>query len=307
MKSKIFLLGIGSLTGHKIATSLKNDFELYGSYNLRNPNFDFVNSFKLDITNQKELECILHDCEPDYIINFCALNNVDYCESHPNEAKKINSEFVENIVKISESIDCKLVHLSSDSVFDGSKKEPYTETDTPNPINIYGKTKLLGEKFVLKNSNNLVIRASVLYGWLSNNLSNKISSSMKPENFAFWLINKLKSNEQVQIIQDEISSPIIADDFANSIIHLLKGDYSGIFHSAPDLCINRYDFSKKIAEVLELNASLVKPTSNEKLGRKVKTGANKCLDSTKIQTLTKFKFLTLNESLSLLKEQFLIK
>jgi len=117
-------------------------------------------------------------------------------------------------------------------------------------------------------------------------------------------INKLNSNEEVNIIQDEKSSPIIVDDFANSIIHLMKGDYSGIFHSAPNLCLNRYEFSKTIAEKLELDSNLIKPTSNDELGRNVKTGINKCLDSNKIQTLSKFKFLTLNESLSLLEKQF---
>ncbi len=305
MKKKIFILGIGSLTGHKIATQIKNDFLLSGSYNLRNPQLEFVTSYKLDILNSKNLENLLIDCDPDYIINSCALNNVDYCESHPEEANDVNSKFVENLTKISESINSKLIHLSSDSVFDGNNQTPYDETDVPKPINIYGSSKLSGEKFVLNNPDNLVIRASVLYGWLPPNLSNTSSSSMKPLNFVFWLINKLNSNEEVNIIEDEISSPIIVDDFANSIMHLLKGDYSGIYHSAPNVCINRYEFSKKIAEDLELDSNLIKPTSNKELGRNVKTGINKCLDSNKIQTLTKFKFLTLTESLLLLKKQFL--
>jgi dTDP-4-dehydrorhamnose reductase len=301
MKKKLFVLGIGGLTGHKIISKIKNDFELYGSYNLRNPDLDFVTSFKLDITNIKKVEEILLECNPDYIINACAINNVDYCESHPNEAKKINGDFVSTLSKISENINCKFIHLSTDSVFDGNKKTPYVETDIANPNNIYGNTKLIGEKFALVNSNNLVVRASVLYGGLPENISQVNSSSMKPLNFGLWLINKLKSNEKVRIIQDEFSSPIIVEDFANSIIHLLKGNYSGIFHSAPNICINRYDFSKEIAKALDLDLSLIEPISNKTLGRNVKTGANKCLDSTKMETLTKFKFLTLNESISLLK------
>ena len=301
MREKLFLIGIGSLTGNKIISKIKDDFEFYGSYNLRNPDLDFVTSFKLDITNVKKVEEILFECNPDYIINTCAINNVDYCESHPNEAKKINGDFVSRLSKISEHINCKFVHLSTDSVFDGNKKTPYIETDVTNPNNIYGNTKLIGEKFALTNSNNLVVRASVLYGWLPENISQMDSSSMKPLNFGLWLINKLKSNEEVQIIQDEFSSPIIVEDFANSIIHLLKGNYTGIFHSSPNICINRYDFSKEIAKGLDLDLSLIKPISNKTLERKVKTGTNKCLDSTKMQTLTKFKFLTLNESISLLK------
>ena len=150
MKQKLFLFGIGSLTGHKIATQIKNDYELYGSYNLRNPNLDFVTSFKLNITDQKKIKQTISDYKPDYIVNACALNNVDYCESHPDEAKKINSDFVSNLSKISEQINCKLIHLSTDSVFDGNKKKPYTETDIPNPNNVYGNTKLAGEKIIKK-------------------------------------------------------------------------------------------------------------------------------------------------------------
>lgn len=306
MKKKIFILGIGSLTGYKIANQAQNDFLVSGSYNLRNPELEFITSYKLDILNLKNLEKLLIECDPDYIINSCALNNVDYCESHPEEANKINSKFVANLSKISKFLNSKLIHLSSDSVFDGSKQTPYTETDVANPINIYGNSKFSGEKFALNNPDNLVVRASVLYGWLPTNLSNKSSSSMKPQNFVFWLINKLNSNEEVNIIEDEISSPIIVDDFANSIMHLLKRNSSGIYHSAPNVCINRYEFSKKIAEELELDSNLIKPISNKELGRNVKTGINKCLDSSKIQTSTKFKFLTVNESLSLLKKQFLI-
>jgi dTDP-4-dehydrorhamnose reductase len=304
MKQKLFLFGIGSLTGNKIVSQIKNDYEVYGSYNFRNPNLDFVTSFKLDITNLSKIKDILYDHKPDYIINTCALNNVDYCETHPGEAKKINCDFIENLSKISENINCKIVHLSTDSVFDGNKKTPYIETDIPNPNNVYGHTKLAGEKFALKNSNNVVIRASVLYGYLPENLANTNSSSMKPINFGLWLINKLKSNEEVQILQDEFSSPIIADDFARSIIHLLKENKSGIFHAAPNICINRYEFSKKIAQELDLDSRLIKPVSNKTLGRKVHTGHNKCLDSTKIQISTKFKFLTLSESISLLKNNF---
>lgn len=304
MKKKLFLLGIGSLTGQKIAQKIKNSYELYGSFNLRNPDLDCTKSFNLDVTNYDDLKKILLSNRPDYIVNLCALNNVDFCESHPTEAKQINGTLVENLSNISESIGSKLIHLSTDSVFDGNKESPYLETDSPNPINIYGKTKLLGEKFALKNSNNLVIRASVLYGWFSRNLQQQNSSSLKPLNFGLWLISKLVSNEQVNVIVDELSSPIIADDFASSIIHLVEEDQSGIFHSAPNICINRYDFSKKLSDKLNLDTNLIKPTSIEKLGRKVPTGKNKCLDSTKIQETTKFEFMTLNESLSLLQKQF---
>jgi len=299
---KLFIFGIGSLTGSKFALLAKNNFEVFGSYNLRNPKID-VEEIRLDILNYNKVKEILINKRPDIVVNTCAINNVDYCENHKKEAKRINVDFVEYLAEISNLIGSKLIHLSSDSVFDGTKEEPYTEDDSPNPINYYGYTKLSGEKIVLKYSKNVVVRISVLYGWLLKSLQNLPSSSMKPENFGMWLINKIQNNEKVQIITNEYSSPIIADDFANSILHLIKGNYSGIFHASPRIKISRYDFSVKLARALNLDVSLILPVKSGDLGRKVTTGYNKCLDSTKMENKTGFKFMSLEESFQLLKKQ----
>ena len=233
------------------------------------------------------------------------MSNVDYCESHKGEAKKVNVDAVMKIFEICEELDCKLIHISSDSVFDGTKKSPYVEDDKPKPINFYGKTKLDGEKIVLKNPNNLVVRASVLYGWLPDYLVKIPSSSMKHNNFAQWLIQNLKNHKDVNIITDEISSPILADDLANSIIHLVHGGFNGLYHSSPPIQISRFDFSIKIASNLGLDEKLIHPISNKELGRNVITGKNKCLDSNKICKETDFRFLDLDESLKKLKKQSL--
>ncbi|MBI2121723.1 MAG: SDR family oxidoreductase [Candidatus Sungbacteria bacterium] len=302
MRKKIFIIGLGGLTGSKLAIMAQNDYEVFGSYNLRNPEFTFVKSVKLDISNVPELQKALSEIHPDILINASGINSVDYCESHQDEARRIHIDAVKCISEIADSLGAKFVHLSSDSVFDGMKDAPYTEKDRPNPINFYGHTKLAGEKIVLKNSKNLVVRASVLYGWLLKQLSNLPSSSMKPSNFGQWLITKLISGEKVKIIADEYDSPIIADDFARSILHLVKNNQAGVFHSAPPIRITRYDFSIKLAHILGLNSGLIQPVSNKELGRIITTGFNKCLDSNKIKR-TGFKFLSLEESLNLLKKQ----
>ena len=215
---KLFIIGIGSLTGSKIAQFAKNDYEISGSFNLRDPKFEFTNSLKYDIDKNNSLEKILNNFSPDIVINCTALNNVDYCEKNPVQAEKINSDFLKELSTISHNMNIKLVHLSTDSVFDGMKKTSYDEIDKQNPINVYGKTKLMGEKFVLNYPDNLVIRASVLYGILPREIQSFDSSSKKSINFAQWLISKLSIDEKVNIIIDELSTPIIADDFANSIL-----------------------------------------------------------------------------------------
>jgi len=299
---KLFIIGIGSLTGSKIAQLGKNDYEISGSFNLRDPKIESINSLKFDISKNESLEKILNEISPNVIINCTALNNVDYCENHQDESKKINSDFLKELSEISNIANIKLVHLSTDSIFDGTKKIPYLETDAPNPINVYGKTKLLGEKSVLVYPKNLVVRASILYGLLPKSIDSLDTSSKKPTNFSQWLISKLGRNEKVNIITDEISTPIIADDFANSILYLISKNKIGLFHSAPNVQISRYDFSIKLANYLKLDTDLILPTTTQNLGRNVQTALNKCLSSDKLRS-TGFNFMTLNESFNLLKQQ----
>lgn len=302
---KLFIFGIGGLVGYRISLLAKNKFEVFGSYNERKPNFEFGNIQKLNILDENKVKKILTSVDPDYVIITSALSNVDYCESHKEEAEKVNVKAVKKIFELCEQLGCKLIHISSDSVFDGTKKNPYVEEDPPKPINVYGKTKLDSEKIVLENPNNMVVRASVLYGWLPDYLAKIPSSSMKHNNFSQWLIQNLRDHKDVKIITDEISSPILADDLANSIIHLINGDFKGLYHSSPPIQISRFDFSMKIANYLELDEKLIHPVSNKELGRNVTTGKNKCLNSNKISRETGFKFLDLNESFKKLKKQSL--
>lgn len=307
MKKKLFVIGTGGLTGSKLVEIAKKDFEIFGSYNYRDPKSSIQKNIKLDISNSTKIKKILEEIKPDVVINTAGINNVDYCEKNPDLALKINIQAVKEICKITKKLGTKFVQLSSDSVFDGTKKLPYIETDDVKSINFYGKTKIESEKIVLENPNNVVVRASVLYGYLPHNLAKIESSSKKSINFGQWLINKLVLNENVRIITDEFSSPIIADDFARSILHIIKHNKIGIFHSAPKLQITRYDFSIKIAKTLGLPTELIQPVSNKELGRDVVTGNNKCLNSEKMENVLDYKFLTLDESLNLLKNQFNIE
>ena len=304
MKKKLFVIGTGGLTGSKLVEIAKKDFEIFGSYNYRDPKSSIQKNIKLNISNSTKIKEILEEIKPDVVINTAGINNVDYCEKNPDLALKINIQAVKEICQITKKLGIKFVQLSSDSVFDGTKQLPYEEIDETESINYYGETKIKSEKIVLENPNNVVVRASVLYGYLPHNLAKIESSSKKSINFGQWLVNKLSINEKVRIITDEYSSPIIADDFARSILHIIKYEGNGIFHSAPELQITRYDFSIKIAKALGLSVELIVPVSNKELGRDVNTGSNKCLSSEKLSDNLNYKFLTLDESLDLLKIQF---
>ena len=302
MERKIYITGVGGLLGYKLSIQSIEKFKVFGSYNLRKPKLKDITVNKLDLTNFLETKEIIKEINPDIIVNTAAISSVDYCEKHRNECEKINVEHVKNLYEISQKHKIKLIQISSDSVFDGNKNMPYVESNEPNPINVYGKTKLESEKIVLEDPNNLVVRSSVLYGWMPKYLTEIESSSKKSINFGQWLVNQLMKKQNVSIVNDEISSPIIAEELARSIIHLIESNCSGIFHCAPNESINRYDFSIKLANILNLDSSLIKSTTISKLGRQVNTGINKALDPTKIIN-TNFVCQSINESLKMIKNQ----
>ncbi len=288
-KKKIFVFGTGGLLGSHVVSEAQKDFVVSGSYNMRSSY-----GIKLDVTDFDEVEKQLDVINPDIIVNTCAVHNVDYCENHKEESRKVNVDFVDMLSKRSS----KLVQISTDSVFDGNLDRSYIEDDEPNPPNVYGSQKLESEIITMKNKNNLVIRISVLYGWLLNSSE---SSSMKPNNFGKWLLDELDNEHKVKIVNDEFSSPILANDCAKSITHLIKGEYSGIYHSAPHLKISRYDFSVKLGKFFGYDTDrLIESISVKQLNRNVNTGLNKCLNSMKLYG-TGYKFMDLNESFKLLQ------
>jgi len=170
LKKTVLVCGVSGLTGYKIA-KLASNFNLIGLYNTRIPDLD-CETIQTNLTNSNSLTSIISSIKPDVIINTTALHNVDYCEDNQNESFAVNTEVVKNLQLNSEKIGAKLIHLSTDYVFDGTVNLPYSETDTPKPICVYGKTKLQGEYF-LENSNSVIIRPSVVYGWTPMELAGK--------------------------------------------------------------------------------------------------------------------------------------
>ena len=152
MKKKILVIGGSSLLGYKILAN-RNNFEIYASYNKNPINIEQLETIEIDITNKTNCKKIL-ELKPDVIINTAAITNVDYCEKFEKNAFNVNVTGTKNISEIAEKLGSKLIHISTDAVFSGNKKF-YTEEDKPNPVNIYGKTKLESEKIVSKIEDNV--------------------------------------------------------------------------------------------------------------------------------------------------------
>ena len=279
MKKKILVIGGTSLLGYKLLSNT-NDFELYASYNKNLINLKNVETLKIDITNIKNCKKILN-LKPDIIINTAAITNVDYCEKFERNAFDVNVTGTKNIAKIAEKLGSKLIHISTDAVFSGDKKF-YVEEDKPNPISIYGKTKLESEKIISKVNDSVILRPSVLFGWIPFEYIKTKDESRKTMNFGLWVIDQLYKNNKMSIVNDQINTPTLADNLAENIIEIIKNDLTGIFHLSGLSCISRLDFSKKIAKTFGYSDNLISSISSEKLKQIAPRTLESCLKCDKI-------------------------
>ena len=275
----MLVIGGTSLLGYKLLSNT-NDFELYASYNKNLINLKNVETLKIDITNIKNCEKIF-DLKPDIIINTAAITNVDYCEKFERNAFDVNVTGTKNIAKIAEKLGSKLIHISTDAVFSGSKKF-YVEEDKPNPISVYGKTKLESEKIISKVNDSVILRPSVLFGWIPFEYVKTKDESRKTMNFGLWVIDQLYKNNKMSIVNDQINTPTLADNLAENIIEIIKKDLTGIFHLSGLSCISRLDFSKKIAKTFGYSDNLISSISSEKLKQIAPRTLESCLKCDKI-------------------------
>ncbi|MFL0247313.1 dTDP-4-dehydrorhamnose reductase [Candidatus Clostridium stratigraminis] len=205
---------------------------------------------ELDIADLNDTRSIVVDFAPNLVINCAAYTNVDGCEANEDAAFKANSIGPRNLAMACEEIEAKLVHISTDYVFSGSGYRPYREYDAANPINVYGKTKLLGERYVQQLcSKYFIVRTSWLYGLSGNN-------------FVKTIIKAANANSSLNVVNDQRGNPTNAEDLAYHILKLALTEEYGIYHCTGSGECSWYDFACKIVEYLKLDCT-IKPVTTE--------------------------------------------
>ncbi|MFQ5864098.1 MAG: dTDP-4-dehydrorhamnose reductase [bacterium] len=199
-----------------------------------------------DIDNvKKTLEAV----KPQVVINTAAYHNVPKCEENPIHSFRINALGALNLSKVSNDLDFILVHFSTDYVFDGQKKSPYIEDDEPNPLNIYGLTKLNGENLITNNCNKyFIIRVSGLYG--------RVPCRAKGGNFITTMIKASKEKPVVKVVNDEILTPTSVIEISKNAYSLIQTEAYGLYHMTCQGECSWYEFAKVIFETLELETPL---------------------------------------------------
>jgi len=259
IKRRILIAGANGMLGQRVIEFYLSlaDVELLATSVEEKSFLPGVEYIQCDIANRTEIKKIVRDFCPDFIINAAAFTNVDLSETERELAWKINVKGVEYLVEAARIIDSHLIHISTDYVFDG-KNGPYSENDTPNPLGYYARTKLASEN-VLKISGvkNTILRTNVLYG---------IAKHSRPD-FVKWVVDSLRSNKQINIVEDQINNPTFLDDLVMAISSIVELRKEGIYNIGGIEFLSRYDFTLMIADFFKLDKSLIKKIKTEELNQ----------------------------------------
>lgn len=292
----VLITGSNGLLGQTLASifSREGDYKVVVSSIENLPAIDYGYTYhQLDITNKDQVKNLVADIKPEIIINAAAMTNVDLCETERELCWKLNVDAVKHLIIASRIVNAKVVHYSTDYVFDGMNG-PYIEEDIPNPVSFYGRSKLASENALVSSGiDYLIIRTMVLYG---------VGVNIKP-NFAIWLIDKLKNEQPVNIVTDQIGNATIVDDLAFGTLRLLERNKTGLYNIAGEDILSRYDFTLKMCEVFGFDKRLVLPLLTKELNQPAPRPTNSGLITLKARSELGLNFMSSLEGLRLLKSQ----
>jgi dTDP-4-dehydrorhamnose reductase len=244
---KIVILGKSGMLGKRMC----DFYEKNKNYAL----FSFDKEV-LDITDFNKVLNNLENIKPDILINCVAYTKVDEAENNEEQTFLINAKAVLNLAEICSKLNIKFVHFSTDYVFSGENKKGYTENNLDlKPLNIYGESKLLGEKYIHKISENFNLEYYIIRtSWLFDNFG---------KNFVNTILELSKNQKELNIINDQFGSPTYTLDLITFIDYLISKNYhSGIYHFSNSGCISWYKFSQKICEINNINIK-INPVSSD--------------------------------------------
>ncbi len=262
MKEKILVIGSNGMLGQRFVEHINNldNYNLITASYEEKSFFDFAEYFTIDISNEIDVKKLIKQTAPNYIVNTAAYTNVDKSETEKDAAKGINVFGVKFIAEAAKEIGAHFIHISSDYVFNGYNG-PYSEEDTTDPVGYYGLTKLEGE-IEIKNilDNYSILRTNVLYG----------PAKFGRPDFVKWVYTNLKDNKQIKIVTDQINNPTYIDDLVSAIFLCITKKVYGIYHIGGKEFLNRYEFTKKIANYFELDTGLIIPITTAELNQAAK-------------------------------------
>ena len=273
LPKKFLVFGANGLLGQNLLPALREDYEILAAGQKENFSaaLSGVHYVRCDIADREAVMKTVKGFVPNFIINAAAFTDVDGSETQKEACWKINATAVGYLAEAARRIEARLIHVSTDYVFDGTAA-PYTEESRPQPLGYYGRAKLAGENALHSSGANFAVaRTMVLYG---------NGSGLRP-NFVTWLITQLRAGSPVRIVKDQFGNPTLASELAVALRQLAESGRNGIYHICGAEIVSRYDFARRVARVFALEEKLITPVATADLRQAASRPANSGFDISK--------------------------
>ncbi|MFH1892652.1 MAG: SDR family oxidoreductase [Candidatus Zixiibacteriota bacterium] len=286
---RIMVTGAAGLLGFRLTTLLLDKFHVIAVTH----EHDFPGSItaklqtvKCDLTDRVSVSRLVHDFEPDVVINSAAMTDVDACEEKQILASKVNCDIVAHLIDAIKHDKTRFVQISTDYLFDG-RNGPYPEEAVPNPLNVYGRTKLAAEQLVSEfNGESLIVRTSALFDNEDHGKANLFTA----------VYGRLKSGESVKVASDLYCNPIWTLNLSAAILEAVEQGLAGIMNIAGSQYLSRYDFALSMAHEYRFPRQLVQAVPLALLNRKAVRPLKAGVDVTKASKLLHTKLLSPEEA-----------
>jgi len=265
---KFLVTGSAGLVGQQVVNDLtaKGD-KVYSTYHDTKPQLGIP--IQMDLNSQDKIKENIEKVNPDAIIHLAAITDVDFCETNQTLAMKINAQATEIISKQAAKIKAFFIYVSTDYVFDGNKGMK-KESDSTNPVDFYGKSKLEGEKSVM----------NLASSWCIARTSTPFGIHQTKKSFPVWVVQNLQNNKEINVLVDQFTSPTYVPNLSRMLIEIAKRQIVGVIHVAGATRISRYEMAELISDRLNLNKKLLRPTNIADMKWKAKRPMDSSLDVT---------------------------
>jgi len=264
---RLLVTGASGLLGINLSLQTCNTYEVTGTVNQHVIHAAPFEIIPADLTSTETIKKIIDQVKPDILINCAALAGVDDCDTNPQLAEQLNTLLPAELARLAVHHGFRLIHISTDCVFDGLQKN-YTETDQPNPINTYARTKLAGELAVASTDPSAVVARVNFFGW----------SLVGCRSLAELFYTNLREGKTMQGFSDIFFCPLLVNDLADILIDMANSHAAGLYHVVGPECISKYEFGQRLASQFGFATSLIKPVSWKDGGLKVIRSPNLCLN-----------------------------
>ncbi|NMC85224.1 MAG: SDR family oxidoreductase [Anaerolineaceae bacterium] len=249
--TKILLTGASGLLGLNLAMAVDGKkHQVLGVANTTPMRWVGFKSVQTELTEPGSIEHLLEEYQPEVIIHCAALANVDDCEHRPDAAEEVNARLPGRIAAAAKASSIKMVHISTDAVFDGIKGD-YLETDEPHPLSIYARTKWGGEQAVLSANENALVARVNFYGW----------SVTGKRSLAEWFVNNLSASQTVKGFTDIHFCPMMVLDLVDILMEAIDLNLTGLYHVVGAQKMSKFEFGRALARKFGFDPELVQPAS----------------------------------------------